>query len=87
MNAAGTDLQGVLTWFYKHRGHRTLLRKDAGPEGLFLWKVRKAKGAEFAKHPGGPWTDTSGTQSGESARLAPGWEMTNKCEQLRRVGC
>ena len=57
-----------------------------GPEGLFLWKVLKAKGAEFAKHPRG-YAQIHLGHKRERLTALPGWEMTNNYEELKRAEC
>lgn len=52
------------------------------PEGLFLWKALKAKGAEFAKHLRGHGQ----THLGHRMSALLGWEMTNKSEELNVPG-
>lgn len=76
----GACLHGL----YKHRERRTLLRRDGGPGRLFLWKGLKAKGAEFAKHLRGHAQIHPGHKL-ERLTALPGWEMTNKREELKRA--
>lgn len=79
-SAPGTDLRSVLPWFVQAQGHGTLLRRDGACEGLFLWKVLKAKEEAFAKHPRGH-TQIQLGQKVEHLTVLPGWEMTkvNNC--------
>lgn len=63
------------------------MRRDGGPspspEGLFLWKVLKAKGVEFEKHP----RDRGQTHLGHRVSALLGWEMANKSKEGTRAEC